>query len=684
MLARLGGFIYRHPRPTLAVAALLFLISLDGLFHGGKLVAGKIAGLEADVAERWAAQAGWAPDNTIVVVFSSADLGAIDAALAPLHHDPAVRWVVAPSPATPFGPRMVDREHGTAYALIALAGSFEEARAAYPRVRAAVTAGDMTGRIPLLEGVDRTLERDLIRAELISLPLALLVLLLVFRSAVAAVLPVAVGGLAVLSSIAIILALARVTEVASYTINVASLIGLGVAIDYSLFTISRYREELAAGRGYRDALVRAMATSGRVVVFSGLAVGTGLAGLVFFRGSYLASMGLGGAIVVALAVLFALTVLPALLALLGPNIDRGRVPIPRRLRRRSVVRPLATAVAAHPWRVLLPTLGFLLLLGVPFLFLRLGGIDARVLGTDAEARRGYELLRRDFPELARTDILVAVAFPGPVDARRTAAVDELARRLGALPGVTNTERLGGERVVLLHVFTADPPEGDAARALVRQIRAHRHVADGELAVGGQTASDIDGTDFIVARVPYAIAFVVGATLVVLFWSFGSVVVPVKAVLMNVVSIAGSFGALVWAFQEGHLFGAEARPIDPSVPILLFCILFGLSMDYEVLLLSRIREAYALHGDNTRAVVDGLDHSAALVTSAAAIMVTVFGAFAFARFIVIKEVGFGMALGVALDATLVRLLLVPSTMVLLGRWNWWAPRRWRRFAHAGGP
>ena len=243
----------------------------------------------------------------------------------------------------------------------------------------------------------------------------------------------------------------------------------------------------------------------------------------------------------------------------------------------------------------------------------------------------------------------------------------------------------GDRVVLLHVFTDDAPESDAARALVRDIRELRRVGDGDLVVGGATASDVDGTEFILHRIPYAIAFVVGATLVVLFFTFGSVVLPIKAVVMNVVSIAGSFGALVWAFQEGHLFHTGIRTIDSSVPILLFCILFGLSMDYEVLLLSRIREAYEQHGDNKRAILEGLDHSARLVTSAAAIMVTVFGAFAFADFVVIRQVGFGMALGVALDATLVRVLLVPSTMVLLGRWNWWAPRplvRWRRRLVAG--
>ncbi len=735
MLARLGDVIYRHPKRTLIGTGLLVILSIAVLSRGGRLVAGKIKGLEAEIADQRAAQVLGAPsDTTVIAIFSRPDLSidnpaaldAIERAVAPLRGDPRVRSVVTPATTQPaLAERMVSSANHTAYALITLAGSLEQARSVYPEVRAAIAPPRhmtvaVTGRIPLLLDVDNTLERDLIRAELVSLPLALLVLLVVFRSAVAAILPVVVGGLAVLTAIAIIVALSHVTEIASYTINIASLIGLGVAIDYSLFTISRYREELSAGRSYRDALVGAMQTSGRVIVFSGLAVASGLAGLIFFRGSYLMTMGIGGAIVIALAVLFALTLLPALLTLLGPAIDRGRLPHRRRGTTRSLLGRVVATVTAHPWRVLVPTLGFLLMLGVPFLQLRLGGIDARVVGLEAESRRAFELLRRDFPDQSRTRVLVAVQFPTApaLTSERIGALYDLSQRLHALPGVATVEsivdgapvsrelfqrfllappapyaalvELGkhltiGDRVALLYVLTDAPPESDAARALVHEIRAHRHVGDGDLVVGGQTADDVDATAFITARIPYAIGFVVGATLVVLFLMFGSVVLPIKAVLMNVVSIAGSFGALVWAFQEGHLFHVDARPIDASVPILLFCILFGLSMDYEVLLLSRIQEAYRKHHDNTRAVIEGVERSARLITGAAAIMVTVFGAFALASFVVIREVGFGMALAVALDATLVRVLLVPATMVLLGDLNWWSPReltRLRRRIHLG--
>jgi uncharacterized membrane protein YdfJ with MMPL/SSD domain len=720
MLERVGAFICRNPKKTLVGTGLFLMVSLAVLYRGGDLGPGRIRGLETERAEQRVEEVlGTTTDNSVVAIFSwpdrlatAAALAAIDRALQPVRGDPRVRSVLTPSTAPPLlGARMVNARRHAAYAVIALAGSLQEARTAYPKVRAAISADGMTmtatGRIPLLRDIDRTLERDLIRAELISLPLALLVLLLVFRTVVAAVLPVAVGGLAVLGSTAIVLALSRVTEIASYTINVVSLIGLGVAIDYSLFMISRYREELSAGSSYRDALIRTMTSTGRVVVGSGLAVGASLAGLVFFRGSYLMTMGIGGAIVITLSVLFALTLLPALLVVLGPRIYVGRLSIGHVSSTRGMLQRALVWVTAHPWRVLLPILGVLLLLGVPFLHLRMGGIDARVVGTDAESRRGYELLRRDFPDQARTRIVVAVEFPTTpaLTPERIGALYDLSRRIRSLPAVAEVESIVdglplsregyqqvllhpppsyaavitsleqwtvGRRAVLLYAFTNEDPESEAARAVVRAIRQHRPVADGDLVVGGQTADDIDSTAFIMRRAPYAIAFVVCVTLVVLCLMFGSVVLPVKAVLMNVVSIAGAFGALVWAFQDGHLFHA-ARPIDPSVPVLLFCILFGLSMDYEVLMLSRIQEAYAKCRNTTQAVIEGLHKAARLITSAAAIMVTVFGAFAFARFVVIEEVGFGMALGVALDATLVRVLLVPSAMVLLEGWNWWSPR-----------
>jgi RND superfamily putative drug exporter len=672
---------------VLIATGVFLALAIAVVIHGGRLTAGEIDGLEAGRAEDLVEQVtGRSADTTEIVVFqfaqprARAEAGAaIDRAVAPLRKDARVAAVVTPPTAGPLGARMVAPDGRTGYALVTLAGTFQDAVAAYPAVHGAVHADaasvTWTGRVAFQRGLDAMLERDLIRAELIALPVALLVLLLVFRSVVAAVLPVAVGGLAVLGGIACVLLLSHVMPIASYTLNVASLIGLGVAIDYSLFTVSRYREELAAGQAPRDALLRAMRTAGRVVAFAGLAVATGLFGLFVFRGSYLASMGLGGAIVVGLAVVFALTCLPALLAVLGARLDRGHVPLHKLLPMRAKLLRRLAWVIDHPWRVLVPTTLLLLVMAAPALRLRLVTVDETVLPPAAEARRGQALLAGAFPDVAGDRITIAVEFPSApaLTPARRAALRELTRRVSRLPGVAGVESavdaplpgmLVRDRVALVYALTNVRHDSDAARHIVRTVRADREVADGWLVVGGATANDLDASAYLRAGAPYAIAIVLGATLVILFLTFRSAVLPFKAIVLNTLSIGAALGATVWVFRE----------LDPTVPILLFCILFGLSMDYHVLVLSRIREAY-VHDpdhDNARAVGAGLARSAGLVTSAAAIMVAVFGAFALARFVVIRSVGFGMALAVALDATLVRVLLLPSAMKLLGDWNWWAP------------
>jgi RND superfamily putative drug exporter len=363
---------------------------------------------------------------------------------------------------------------------------------------------------------------------------------------------------------------------------------------------------------------------------------------------------------------------------------------------------------AHPIRVLIPTLAVLLFMGHPFLHLRMGALDVRVLARNAEARRGFDLLKQDFPDQASNRITIALEFPTSpaLTVPHIDALFDLSRRIAALPHVRKVESLVdgdepmgkddyeevllhpppayattiqegeklsvGERAIVLTALVDGPPESNNARDVVRAIRAQPSAGDGTIFVGGQTARDLDASEFIKARAPRAIGFIVGVTFVVLFLLLGSVVLPVKALVMNLLSITGSFGALVWVFQDRHLLGVEPQPIDPSVPVLLFCVLFGLSMDYEVLMLSRIRESYLSSGDNTAAVADGLEKTAGLITSAAAIMVAVFAAFALTGVVLLKAVGFGMALAVALDASLVRVLLVPATMRLFGDANWWAP------------
>jgi RND superfamily putative drug exporter len=722
MFAALGAFVYKRRGWTLAVSTVFLIVSIVMVLRGGTLTGATFGDNEAEKTQRLTERVlGHSSTTTFVAVFHSDSLdprnevfqNAMRAALAPIAKDPAVLEIMTPDDAPPaLAPTMVNGDAKSAIAMISLKGDFKTALAHYPAVRARLHSPDFvitcTGQVPFMDNFDRVLQHDLVRAEIVSLPLALLVLLLAFRTVVAAALPVGVGALAVVGGIAVVIGLSHVLDMAAYTINVCSLIGLGVAIDYSLFTVSRYREELAAGHDYPVALTRALEHAGRVVCFSGLAVGTGLVGLLFFDGSFLWALGVGGAVVVALAVIFALTFLPALLAVLGPRIHAWRVPISRLGPGEGFWHRAASWVMRRPVAILVPTLAVLAVMASPFLKLELMAADVRVLGVDVEARQGYEILKRDFPEAGGNRVVMGVVFPTSpaLTTERIGALFDLSKRIAAIPHVTKVESivsaegLGkedfqtvlldppelykvqvdagkkmtvGDRVVILYALVDSAPESQASEDVIRSIRRERAVSDGALFVGGQTAANMDGTAFIRERTPRAIAFVMVMTFVILFLMFGSVVLPIKAMVMNFVSVASSFGALVWIFQEGHLGIALPRPIDHGLPVLLFCILFGLSMDYEVLMLSRIKETYDETHDNTHAVADGLEKTAGLITSAAAIMVVVFAAFAFAKIVLIQAVGFGMALAVTIDATLVRLLLVPATMRLFGDWNWWAPK-----------
>ncbi len=722
IFATLGAFVFRHRWATLALSFAFLAVALVFVVRGGPLTGGRIEGIESEETQKVVEKVlGHTMDTTLVAIFHAEAMDprnqdfqeAVTAALEPLRHDARVLEVVTKDDAPPqLVDDMVSPKAHSVLALVTVKGPFKEALVAYPSIRKELTSSKLevmvTGRLAYMSDLDHTLEHDLLRAELLSLPLALLVLLVVFRSVVAAILPVAVGALAVLGGIAFVLVLSRVTDVADFTVNVCSLIGLGVAIDYSLFTVSRYREELLAGYGYEEALVRAMGEVGKVISFSGLAVATGLTGLLFFEHSYLFSMGVGGLAVVLLSVLFALTFLPALLAVLGPKINAGRFGAARTDVGAGFWRRMAVRVMGHPLAFLLPTVAVLLVMGVPFLHLRMSAADVRILDASTESRRGYDTLVRDFPREAETRLVVAIEYPSsPVlTVRRIDDLYDFSRKVATLPHVKRVESLVdgdppldkedyesilihpspmsealvkagekmmvGEKSLLLYVVIDAAPETKDAQSVVFALRSMRRVGDGSLVVGGQTATDIDTTEFIRSRTPRVIVFIVVVTSLILFVLLGSVVLPVKAVLMNVLSVAGSFGALVWVFQEGHLGLAAPRPVEPTVPVLLFCVLFGLSMDYEVLMLSRMKEVFDETKDNTNAVAVGLEKTAGLITSAAAIMVVVFGAFAMAKVVVVRAVGFGMALAVALDATLVRSIVVPATMRLFGPLNWWAP------------
>ncbi len=492
-----------------------------------------------------------------------------------------------------------------------------------------------------------------------------------------------------------------------------TLIGLGVAIDYSLFIVNRFRDELAGGASREDAIATSISTAGRAITFSGITVAVGLSAMLFYQGTFLASMGAAGAIVVAVAVVYGLTFLPALLSVMGPRVDRLRLPF---LGRRKPAgtgawHTMAVWVMRRPWIVLVPALAILLVAGTPFLQLRLANGDVDQLPPQNQARQGYDILVSDFPGQDQTTIEAIVYYPdgSPLTADHIGSIYDLSRRLAALPNVLHVDSIVnvdpnltraqymslysgptsqlpaglqqalkfgvGKHLAPIGVVTNKQYTSDEARAIVTAVRGES-VADGQVLATGGTAFDLDIVNYILERTPIAVGSVLVVTYVVLFLLTGSVILPLKAVLTNVFSISASFGAMVWIFQQGHLselLGFTPQSIDPSIPVILFSIVFGMSMDYEVLLISRIQEEYRRTGDNQAAVAIGLEKSGRLITGAAAIMVAVFLAFALANVVIIKAIGVGLAIAIAVDATIVRILIVPSVMRILGRVNWWAPR-----------
>jgi putative drug exporter of the RND superfamily len=513
---------------------------------------------------------------------------------------------------------------------------------------------------------------DLERGETLALPVMLVLLFLVFRGVVAALTPLLVAVVAVAGALLILLGVSHVADISAYSVNVVTMLGLGLAVDYSLLVISRFREERAARLELPAAIERTLATAGRTVAFSGLTVAAALCGLLAFAEPFLRSLAWGGIGVVLVAMVAAVTLVPALLGLWGRRIRPGRAAATDRglfFRLSRVVQRAAPAIV-----VLVAAL--LVLLAVPFRQARLENSGLESLPSSSASRQLFETVDARFPG-GGTDPVVVVVESVP----DSPVVADYLRRVGQLPGVARVEPRPGTppQITVLDVTPRGTSEGPEATRLVERIRdLERPVAAG---VTGPAAFLVDYRDSLAGRLPYALGLIGLATFVLLFLMTGSVVVPVKAIVMNVLSLGASFGALVWVFQEGHLSGLlgfdPPGMVDITVPVLIFVFAFGLSMDYEVFLLSRIKEAWDQTGDNDRAVALGLQRTGRIVTSAAALIVIVFLGFAAGELLTIKEVGLGMAIAVVLDATVVRMLLVPATMKLMGRWNWWAPPALRR-------
>jgi RND superfamily putative drug exporter len=613
----------------------------------------------------------------------------VAAAVRDLRALPAVRRVVdplaAPATGTPdSSPRVSSRTVATDGRAVLLrvelrddlrAGSY---RNAVEAIRARLRAIDAPRVLPEPEDIGQEFrdqaERDLRRGEAVALPVVVVLLALIFRGIVALLLPLAVALVAIAGTLLILLGVGQVSELSSYSVNVVTMAGLGLAVDYSLLLVSRFREERAAGLASAEAIERTLASAGRTVAFSGLTVAVSLAGLLVFAEPLLHSLAWSGIGVVLVAVAAALSLIPALLGLWGRRIRpsrRGRSDRGLFYRQSRLVQRFAV--------VLVPLLvAGLVLLALPFGHARLEDSGPETLPRSSPARQFLETLRARFPG-GGTDPIIVV---GEIDPRSPQA-RALAARIQALPGVVAVAPHAGVRaaVTVLDVVPEGPSEGPVATRLVRDIRGLKGPL--ALAVTGSAAFLVDYRDSLASRLPLALALIGGATMLLLWLMTGSVAVPLKAIVMNVLSLSASFGALVWVFQEGHLSGVlgfePAGMVDITVPLLVFVFAFGLSMDYEVFLLSRIKEAWDQTGDNDRAVALGLQRTGRIVTSAAALMVVVFLGFAAGELLTIKEIGVGMAIAIVLDATVVRTLLVPATMKLMGRWNWWAPA-WLRRLH----
>ena len=529
------------------------------------------------------------------------------------------------------------------------------------------------------EQVNTQVEEDLRTAELYAFPILFLLSLLFFRSVVAALLPLLVGALAIVSTFFMLTVASELTSVSIFALNLVTGLGLGLAIDYSLFMVSRYREEIARSGPGIEAMRRTMATAGRTVFFSALTVAGALAGLLVFPQRFLYSMGLGGSLVALIAAAIALIVLPAVLALLGTRVNALA---PRFLQRRaeSDARPaeqgfwyrLSRTVMRFPGRIAALSAALLIALGIPFLSIEFTSVDARVLPESASANRVDDALRGEFPPFRDTPIQLAVAG-GAGEAQRVAREAE---RLPGVAAVNAPSELDGD-VAVVEAISRTGPLSDQSQDLVERIRD----IPGDVLVTGSSAHFVDLQDSLVDHLPLVLLIVAAATIAVLFVMTGSIVLPIKQLVMNALGLSAVFGILVLIFQDGRFEGlldyTSQGALEPTQLLLLFAVSFGLSTDYGVFLLSRIKEARDGGASNPEAVAIGLERTGRIVTAAALLFSIAIGAFVTSEIVFIKQLGLGTAIAVLIDATIIRALLVPSLMQLLGSWNWWAPGPLRR-------
>jgi len=547
--------------------------------------------------------------------------------------------------------------------------------------RPGITVG---GAAVAQEQVNKQVEEDLRRAELLAFPLLFLLSFVFFRSLVAALLPVMIGLLAIVGTFLILRVASEFGSISIFALNLTTGLGLGLAIDYSLFVVSRYREEIAKDGPGLPAMRRVLATAGRTVFFSSLTVAAALASLLVFPQRFLYSMGLGGSLVVLLAALISLTVLPAVLTLLGTRVNSLS---PRFLQRRAEAdaRPdeqgfwyrLSRFVMRRPVPIATLSALFLIVLGLPFFNIKFNTVDPTVLPKEASARQAYDTVSAEFPPYRETPIWLSVKGATP---KQTVALTRQVRQTPGVAAVAPPEPLEGG-VTAIQAVSANPFVTEKSQSTVERIRDIPAPPGTTVLVGGATADFIDFQGSLTRHLPIAFAIIVIATLVILFLMTGSVVLPIKSLIMNVLNLSAVFGLLVLIFQDGRfeslLDYTSTEAIEQTMPILLFAVAFGLSTDYAVFLLSRIKEARDNGASDSESVAIGLERTGRIVTAAALLFAVAIGAFATSQIIFIKQNGVGTALAVLIDASIIRALLVPSLMELLGKWNWWAPAPLRR-------
>ena len=583
------------------------------------------------------------------------------------------------------------RDGRSALALMTLKGSEDQRLRSYrtlaPQLRVAQVPSHITGYSPIADAYTSIVAKGLRTAEVVSFPVTLVLLMLIFGSLVSAAIPVTVGGLTIVGTLAVLRLIAQFTEVSQLAVNITTMLGLGLAIDYSLLIIGRFREELSTRSGAREAARHTMRSAGRTVSFSAALFVVPLCGLLLFPQPFMRSLGYAAVSSVVIAAVVALSAVPAALALLGPRIDafswRRDAAARAEARAQRFWGDIADRVMRRPLAVAVPIVLALGAMALPLFGVQLAESDFTGLPANSEARVAYQLLVAQFPGAGDGAALVLVGRDGQSPSRKT--VGKVLDEARAVPGVLAVSSLGSRRnLVALHVQIAGGDRTAAARRAVTALESLHSPAGSTLALGGQTALADAGTESVIVRLPLMIALMGAATLIMSFLAFGSIVLAIKAVAMSVLSMAATFGILTWVFVEGHgvsTLGAVQGPMLPAMVVMTIAVLFGLSTDYELFLVSRMTEARRAGMSTDDALRTGVACTGRIVTAAAFFLAVVIGAFGLSDLTITRFLCFGLIVGLIIDATLVRMLLVPAVVKLMGDANWWVPAPLVRFTAA---